>query len=70
MSCHIIESPGDTRALCGVKKPTSLVARRWASAHRYEIERCVECYTSAGLADMLPQGECPGQIVLFEDGAA
>lgn len=53
LPCHIVETPGDNRAICGTKDPVPVVARRWASAHTYPHARCVECYTSAGLIEML-----------------
>lgn len=51
---HIVAAPGDRKSLCGIKKPMPVVWLPFASKHRYEHARCVECYMMAGLAAMLP----------------
>lgn len=51
---HIVATSGDRTSLCGIKKPLPVVLLKFAPMHRYEHARCVECYTKAGLAHMLP----------------
>ena len=66
MSTHLVDSPGDRRTLCGEMADQCAVL--WASAasrHQYEMDRCPDCYTAAGLGDMVQPVVLDGQLDIF-----
>ena len=63
---HIVDSPGDRRTLCGEVADQGAVL--WASAatrHQYDMDRCPDCYTAAGLGGMVQARELDGQLDIF-----
>lgn len=52
--CCLVAVAGDRSTMCGKKTVTvSVCLARWAPMHRYDHERCVDCFTAAGLEAML-----------------
>lgn len=65
---HLVNSPGDNRAICGVKDPSPAT---WAATLRRfpdhrgvsQFEPCTACYTGAGI----PVPEAVGQRSIFDE---